>query len=162
MSNITIRGKIVPRNLGDPKAIAAQPDTVRKLYLGKIKGVITGLQMRRSADGEPFEGFRGNFMAEPANPDADKIISDSLFVPAGPHGILASALANQNDLGLGVTFAFNVGVMRDTNPQGYTWYFESLFELTSQNIFQNIDRLITEQKQPSVPLLTKEKKQSEK
>ncbi|MGI0012232.1 MAG: hypothetical protein ACREBU_02130 [Nitrososphaera sp.] len=140
---VSIKGKIVSKDLGSPKALALMGSNIEEMQMGSIIGEVTKTVKRARPDGDEFVGFGGQFKATPLDKDRDIIISDTLFLPPGVFGILEASLIAAGD-NPHVLFAFEVSVVRQNNPQGYSWKFTpKLHTSSSFDPFAEIEKMIS-------------------
>lgn len=130
----SIKSKIVPgKDLGNPKAIAVLPETVRHLLMGTVMGRVEKLIQRTMPTGETYEGLSGYFEAIPANPELPVVQSGVCYLPAGFFELVAGPLTEAKKANPEATldFVFEVAVVRDGNPQGYSWQYTPKMAQTS-------------------------------
>src|SRR5271154_5375006 len=112
----TIKSKLVLKDLGNPKRIASEPETTRSITLGSIYGQVWGTEDKTAPTGEVFVGFKGAFQGVPLDPAQPIIMSDTMYLPPGPYGLLMERVKTLEP-GDTVEFAMDVEVHRATNPQ---------------------------------------------
>jgi hypothetical protein len=122
-----------------PKRIASEPDTVNRLFVGTLVGRATGVVRRTDTNKqETYEGLGGLFEANVTGSDAP-VQSGVLFMPDTFINSLIAMLSDKTDSKTGeiitpaadaVQVAYKVFVVRDGNPQGYSWQLESIVDPT--------------------------------
>ena len=130
----SIKSKIVPgKDLGNPKAIAVLPESVRILMMGTIMGRVEKIIARTMPTGETYEGLSGYFEAIPANVELPVVQSGVCYLPAGFFELVANPLmdAKKSNPEATLDFVFEVAVVRDGNPQGYSWQYTPKMAQTS-------------------------------
>lgn len=127
-----IVGKLAPAALGVPQAALAD-ESVNKATMGKIIGQITGMVRRTKKDemtGETskLRGFRGSFLAIPADSKRPEKRSSILYMPEGLAGGLLDRFdqADQDGELITANLAIELFVERAKNPAGYSWGGRSL------------------------------------
>ena len=144
MTQRSIRGKLVLKDLGNPDAIKAMASDIKRLVLGQLIGMASGFVERTDPKtGEQFEGLSGLFRSVPADKSEDELESGVLFIPDAFHNVIASKLREvlKADPSASVNFAFEVASIRASNPQGRSWDFKPLWDEAENPI----DRLIKAQ-----------------
>ena len=114
------------------KVVANWPDETKKEVVGYIHGFCNAIVKRTAPDGsKTFEVMGGQFEVVPADPQEpclrsgicylgdsfQPMVTDILKAQAGPDG---------KGQVTGVSFAFEIVLMRASNPQGYTWVLEPM------------------------------------
>lgn len=143
---IAVKSKIVLKDMGNPKKIAAQPDSVQQITLGTLYGIATGIVRRTTPDTKVYEGLAGTFECVSTDDNTDTIQSSILYLPDGAFQLLADPLkkmvpvldANGNpkmdadgepvekrDVE-SIKFAMDICVVRANNAAGYSWKFVPL------------------------------------
>lgn len=133
--------KLALKDMGNPKIIATQPETVREIHLGVLMGQANDFVTRTiEKDSSVMEGLAGNFRVVPV--DLDGTVHDTeakesgiLWIPDAFHNIIAGKLraAKATDPGATIDFIFDVVVIRANNPQGYSWQFNPIREFSGKN-----------------------------
>jgi hypothetical protein len=130
----------------NPKAIHAQPDTVRKLTLGTIIGIANGIKTGKMPDGvTPYEGMKGNFEIQYA--DGKRVASGVAYLPDAFMQPILDQLSDEYGTDpedptkeilvrkavASVRFALLVDVIRAENPAGYSWQVTPIGQVTAND-----------------------------
>jgi hypothetical protein len=135
-----IKKKITSKDW-NPKRLLGQAETVRRLMLGRLLGVATGLTKATSNTGEVLEGVTGQFKYMDALDDvAVPVYSGVLWFPSGFGLDIIHAL--KQDGADAIKFAFDVGVQRAENPAGYEWLFAPLVEPAKDNPLEQLESAV--------------------
>lgn len=128
---LILKAKLVPKDIDNPKKIAALKDDVQTFVLGQIFGIATEvverLMPQPNGDTVTFYGLGGQFKAIPADETRPIVQSGVMFLPSiGILEKIADALeAGETDIKL----AFEIAVRRASNPAGYEWVFSPLMDV---------------------------------
>ncbi len=120
------RTKLVFKDLGDPKRIAAEKEDVKEILLGTMIGIATDIVERKGPDGvDVFTGLKGSFEAIPTDEEMSIVKSGLTFLPEAFQEPIVAQLSDEDNEGP-VQFACEIWVIRATNPQGYSWQLRGL------------------------------------
>ncbi len=127
MSETIIKNKLVLKDIGNPKGLLGQPETVKKFLLGTIFGIATkvGKKGRQNDPTQIDTWLVGDFEGIPAEADKDTVRSGKLFLPEGIHNMIAAQIEGENAAS-SVQFALEVYTQRSTNAAGYEWVVQPL------------------------------------
>lgn len=122
----TMVAKLSQRSCGDPrKAIVNLPEAETRKYMGSIIGEAVGIARRTSPDGEKVhEGLKGAFEAT-SSETGEVTSSATLYLPEGMAESFLGIFRKDNPPA-SMLIGLDVGIIRASNPQGYSW------ELTPQ------------------------------
>lgn len=125
-----IRGKIVLKEIGNPKAVLASADAKAKHVLGMVFGIATGVKRvpNKTDPTKLDESLSGDFETRPSDTANFEVVrSGKLYLPEGMHNMIASRLEGENPA-KSVQFAIEVATIKAQNPAGYTWSFTPKLE----------------------------------
>lgn len=127
--NVLAVSKIAPANFDPKKAIALMPENEKQVALGVLYGRADKLVTRTAPNGsDVFEGAGGLFEYVPADETKDVLRAGVLWLPGGIDEIVLTPLREAAEKGekIAINLAFEMGIMRATNPQGYSWTMRPL------------------------------------
>lgn len=91
------------------------------VHLGILIGRVSRKTTREMPNGETFEGLGGQFRAVIGDPKAgNSVASGMCYMPEAFMIPILDALKEAGD-GATIDFAYKVAIVKDGNPQGYTW-----------------------------------------
>lgn len=135
--SISLRNKLRPADIGNPKAIAALPENVLQLVLGRMVGVVNGVKTGTMPDKmTTYTALTGTFRGIPSDTERDIISSGVCFMPPNIQSMIEDQFEDElNSDGevikegiRSLEFGYEVSVVRSNNPQGYSWAFRPLIE----------------------------------
>lgn len=140
----------------NPKRLLGQKDEVRRLMLGRLLGVASGITKATGNDGETLEGVTGQFKYQDALDDVSvPVYSAVLWFPSGFGLDIIAALKPKMVDGKeqpgadAVKFAYDIGVQRAENPAGYEWLFAPLVAPAPDNPLEMLETSVST-KQPAI------------
>jgi hypothetical protein len=130
----TMKAKLVPKDLGNPKRVTTLPEGQNKVVLGTIIGIASDIFTRTDPQQNTYEGLKGSFEGVSSDDTQDIIQSGVLYLPTGMHEMIADVIKQVDDKGertvASVQFAFEVAAVKASNPQGYSWAIKKLVDET--------------------------------
>jgi hypothetical protein len=129
-----LRNKVALKDVGNPKTILGQAETVKELKLGSIIGIAKGRKIVRGMERDgvtPTEhhALAGDFQAIPTDETKAMVRSGVAYLTDGMMEPIFRALEGETNPETGevtggagsVAFAYDVYAIRSTNAAGYSW-----------------------------------------
>lgn len=144
-----IKNKLTPKELGDSKSILGAPADQKKILLGTVFGIATGVSRKTVPDPttetgqKEFEGLSGEFEGVPADPSRDTVQSGTLYLPV-IHQQIAGMFKREKDAPSSIRFACEVYSMRDTNKAGYTVVAEAITPLAEADPLGELKKAVAD------------------
>src|SRR5665213_4082330 len=88
----SMKSKLVPKDLGNPKIVLTLPSGQDKYILGTIIGIASDIFTRTDPQMKTYEGLKGSFEGTPADKTKDVVQSGVLYLPSGIHELIADTL----------------------------------------------------------------------
>lgn len=138
---ISIKSKIVPKDIGNPKGATVLENIGMRHKLGTFFGIASRIVIRTLPTGETFEGLGGTFEAVPADGTKAILRSGITYLPAGIYETIAEQVQTEETDAKGeskvvlneVRFAFDVYTVKATNAAGYEWSFVPLVQVSQSD-----------------------------
>lgn len=127
-----------PKSLANPGAALADENGPSRVIVGTVVGYATGIRNSKVTDTETGEERRmksilGSFEGIPADEKKPIYRSGSLQFPTALTADLVAALEKDADAGVIMIVSFDVGVMRQKNAAGYSWFIQHKQEVAADD-----------------------------
>lgn len=147
---VTIKSKLVFKDLGEPAAVKLLPEGQTKILLGTIVGIADGIKVSKGADGiTEFRGLKGTFEGVPADPKRDTVKSGVAFLGDAFQADII-ALLDEKDGPESVSFAYEVWVVKAPNAAGYSWALAPKMPAAANDPLSEMRKLVTQAPAPAI------------
>lgn len=127
MSEVTICSKLSVKAIGGRPRQAATSD--KPVFVGRFVGIATGVKTGEDAKGQQWTAVTGDFLA--TGPDGEQFRSGKMFLPAGIHEQLVSAVLKSD--GQPIEFGLDIYAVQAQNPIGYSYTAKKLIDRPAED-----------------------------